>query len=85
MQACFLNGALHWVQLEMMSSTIISFDLADEKLAQTLPLPDSNNGEVFVGVGPTGNCLFTFTIPIDSTWFSIWIMKESWTQVAKIS
>ncbi|KAM0986300.1 hypothetical protein TB2_013187 [Malus domestica] len=67
-KACFLNGALHWVQPEMMSS-IISFDLADEKLAQTLPLPDSNNGEVFVGVGTTGNCLFTFTIPIDSIGF----------------
>ncbi|KAM0956031.1 hypothetical protein ACFX2A_024857 [Malus domestica] len=89
-KGCFLNGALHWVEVSMVASRILSFDLAEEKFKEKLPLPYLGNKNcVFVGVGVSKNCLFVYSYPLEMD-LRIWVMKEygvakSWTEVVKIS
>lgn len=91
-QGCFLNGALHWIKLGYMSSSIISFDLAQESFMETVPLPHCEPGDTkdltSLGIGTTRNCLFVHSGP-DTSDFNIWVMKEfgvreSWTKVLNI-
>ncbi|KAM1038274.1 hypothetical protein ACFX13_033715 [Malus domestica] len=89
-RGCFLNGALHWIQLQRRSSKIVSFDLAEENFKSTLSLPQRDDRDIFVGIGTSQDCLFVYTSALQDKTFSIWIMKEygvkeSWTRVAKIS
>ncbi|XP_062001305.1 F-box/kelch-repeat protein At3g23880-like isoform X2 [Rosa rugosa] len=90
--ACLLNGALHWQgtiidDFHPRDSRIISFDLAEEKFREMLPLPS------LVGFRCDfipGDCLgvYEYSILHDEIFrFRIWMMKEygvkeSWTEVA---
>ncbi|PRQ57345.1 putative F-box associated interaction domain-containing protein [Rosa chinensis] len=75
---CLLNGALHWPEtlfndFRATGSRIISFDLAEEKFQEMLPLPSQT-------------AMWTCNEIIR---FRIWMMKEygvqeSWTEVASL-
>ncbi|KAL6223880.1 hypothetical protein ACLB2K_002737 [Fragaria x ananassa] len=98
-QGCFLNGALHWVQLEwedweyIVGAKIVSFDLAEEKFEEMAQCPDplAECEECYcsVGIGVIEDCL-TICIEPNESDFSIWMMKEyrvkeSWNEVVSIS
>ncbi|KAB2623837.1 F-box/kelch-repeat protein [Pyrus ussuriensis x Pyrus communis] len=76
-KGCFLNGALHWVEVSMVASRILCCRCL------------GNNNYVFVGVGVGKNCLFVYSYSMETD-LRIWVMKEygvakSWTKVVKIS
>ncbi|XP_004288798.1 PREDICTED: F-box/kelch-repeat protein At3g06240-like [Fragaria vesca subsp. vesca] len=98
-QGCFLNGALHWVQLEwedweyIVGAKIVSFDLAEEKFEEMVQCPDpvAECEECYcsVGIGVIEDCLTVCIEPNESD-LSIWMMKEygvkeSWNEVVSIS
>ncbi|XP_050374624.1 F-box/kelch-repeat protein At3g23880-like [Argentina anserina] len=85
-QGCYLNGAIHWIKLGFMSSTIVSFNLKENTFERTLSLPD--NVPSSVGIGVTKNRLFIYS-GTDISSLRIWVMnefgvRESWTRVLRI-
>ncbi|XP_004298211.1 PREDICTED: F-box/kelch-repeat protein At3g23880 [Fragaria vesca subsp. vesca] len=92
LQGCYLNGAIHWINISFMKSSIISFSLADNRFEETLPLPDLGPDRSFeltcLGIGTAKNRLFVYSGP-DCSCLSIWVMKEfgvgeSWTRVVHV-
>ncbi|PRQ57332.1 putative F-box domain-containing protein [Rosa chinensis] len=91
---CLLNGALHWPEtifdhFDPTDSRIISFDLAQEKFREMLPLPSQAGFECYF---VCGDCLgvYEYSDPNNEfVRFRIWMMKEygvkeSWTEVASL-
>ncbi|PRQ52363.1 putative F-box associated domain, type 1 [Rosa chinensis] len=97
---CSVNEALHWVLREQedgrfIDSSIVSFDLAEEKFHEILfPYPPNpvDSHELFAGVGILNNCL---TLAFQTMCgrlgcnFKMWVMKdygvkESWSEVINI-
>lgn len=101
-QGCLLNEALHWVEFEwrwegyfnVLSSRIISFDLAGEKFQEMVPLSSylSDQKYISIRIGTTTNCLFVYMFNhsnFSDIAITIWVMKEygvkeSWTKIIDI-
>ncbi|XP_061993542.1 F-box/kelch-repeat protein At3g23880-like [Rosa rugosa] len=92
LQGCYLNGSIHWIKFSFLRSSIISFDLAENRFKEALPLPDCGPGGSHelssLGIGTTRNCLFVHS-GLDKPNLNIWVMKEfgvreSWTRVLHI-
>ncbi|KAM5583985.1 F-box/kelch-repeat protein [Rosa sericea] len=91
----FLNGAFHWLTRvgpnRGNSRTILSFDLAEEKFHEMIPLPYDDDDGGFYGMTILRNCLCVFNFLVGRAGVStIWLMKEygvkqSWTQVIRCS
>ncbi|XP_062001450.1 F-box/kelch-repeat protein At3g23880-like [Rosa rugosa] len=91
---CFSNGALHWAEtifndFRPPALRTISFDLAEEKFQEMLPLPSqAGNRYSFI----PGDCFGVYTYDYlhnEIFRFRIWIMKEyrvqeSWTEVGSL-
>lgn len=101
-QGCLLNEALHWVEFEwrleasfyVLSSRIISFDLAGEKFQEMVPLSSNLSDQKYISIriGTTTNCLFVYMFNhrnFSDIAITIWVMKEygvkeSWTKIIDI-
>ncbi|KAK9948864.1 hypothetical protein M0R45_004423 [Rubus argutus] len=81
-RGCLLNGALHWFGYEqsVMSRTLKSFDLREEKFQGRIPLPnDAYLSHIFIAK----NCLCIYSSRnVTATGFRIWKMEENgvWTE-----
>ncbi|XP_021291229.1 F-box protein CPR30-like [Herrania umbratica] len=81
----FLKGSLHWLSS---LTKIISFDLAEEKFQEVVPLParmHENHYVATMGLGVWGDCLCLF-IECGETLYEGWLMREhgvksSWTRL----
>ncbi|XWS13372.1 hypothetical protein CRYUN_Cryun36dG0032000 [Craigia yunnanensis] len=85
----FLNGSLHFLARKVSGlNKIFSFDLAEEKFQELVPLPDrleENHYVAVIGLGVSGDCLCLF-IECGENLYEGWLMKEfgvksSWTRL----
>lgn len=88
----YLNGAVHWLEEPGIHSKrvckIVSFDLAEEKFMEVLPLPDVDPDVRLGRLGVHGARLFTYELEWD--YCKAWVMneygkKESWTELFNVS
>ncbi|XWS09192.1 hypothetical protein CRYUN_Cryun40dG0064700 [Craigia yunnanensis] len=85
----FLNGSLHFLARKVSGlDKNFSFDLAEEKFQEVVPLPDrleENHYVAVLGLGVSGDCLCLF-IGCGENLYEGWLMKEfgvksSWTRL----